>query len=188
MFECLNFTFVYALEYNSILIVCVIVILLIIGIAGIVIIYCRTSPGVHVFNNNDTLVSNGNHFQGCDAPPNNAAGFFVTPPSAGGTSFNRIGITPPNNVTGYFGTPPSSTGIQGTQQFDFQPSTQFQTLSALLEEQNTKISKLMDENKQLASLFTSELDKVKQDFAMLKDSSTSKTKKSAKLPKSLMVY
>ena len=70
------------------------------------------------------------------------------------------------------------------QQLDF---NQFQRLTALLEEQNSKISKLMDENKQLASSFTAELNKVKENFAMFKDNSTSKSKKSAKLPKSLMV-
>ena len=52
--------------------------------------------------------------------------------------------------------------------------TQFQILSALLEQQNAKISELMNENKQLVSSFNAELHKLNEDFAMLKDSSTSK--------------
>ena len=150
--------------------------------------YYGASPSVHMFSN--TSVSNGDYFQACDlAPPTNAAGFFGTPPSAGGTTFNRMGITPPNNARGFFGTPPSSNTMPGAhdQQFDSHAFTQFQTWSALLEEQNAKISELMNENKQLVSSFNVELQKVKEDFAMFKDGSTSKIKKSAKLPKSLMV-
>jgi len=158
--------------------------------------YYGASP--NVFNNN-TSVSHSDFFQPCGdlnritvTPPNNAAGYFGTPPSTNGTTFNRIGVTPPNNTTGFFGTPPSgsSTTLPLAQQVDFNAFTQFQTLSTLLEEQNKKISELMDENKRLVSSFNVELNKVKEDFAMFKDISIShsNTKKSAKLPKSLMVY